>query len=54
MKKYKRVYVAPEVHKRAKEIAAREGITIADAIAEALGKNADNELRINKNYGLFK
>lgn len=54
MKQYKRVYVTPETHKKAKTIAAKDGCSIAEAIARALGNNAKEEEKMSKNYGLFK
>lgn len=54
MKRYQPLWVTPRVHKKAKEKAARDGCTIAEAIEQALRENAnDNEEKV-KNYGLFK
>lgn len=54
MTRYKRIYVSPECHKKARELAAQQGLTIADAIANALGENAKDTEKKVKSYGLFK
>ena len=54
MRKYKRVYVSPETHKRVKTIAAQKGCSIAEAIAKALGNNATEAEKKVNNYGFFK
>lgn len=54
MKKYKQLWVSEATHKRAKQIAASKGCSIDKAIAEALGKNAQETENKVKSYGLFK